>query len=210
MMKADLRLVITVASDLAYLRQEWDQSVDDSHLRRNSTVLRRILVNGDFGRAWRAVGFEREPDINAIDLLKHIEGFDLSEIKFALAGGALFKGSKFACILLYLSDAAEARRRDTQPTERGFHLSEFLNSASFITDGEIVTRREVIQYVANKLGGAHLDADIEPPLKSLGGVEIFGKPAVYFELLAIGQAVAHSIDTDRFLQKAHEFVKRPV
>jgi hypothetical protein len=46
-------LLKTVVEDLTYLKDEWDQNIDDAAIRRGSTVLRRLLVNGELQRAWR-------------------------------------------------------------------------------------------------------------------------------------------------------------
>ena len=61
----DKHFVKIVAEDLNYLLNEWDQEISDDSLRRNSTVLRRLLVEGDYSNAWRMIGLEKEPKICA-------------------------------------------------------------------------------------------------------------------------------------------------
>jgi hypothetical protein len=49
----DAELLAMVKSDLAFLEDKWDQSIDEQSLRRSSTVLRNLLVYDGFGKAWR-------------------------------------------------------------------------------------------------------------------------------------------------------------
>jgi len=62
-MTQDLELIRTVASDLTFLASTWGTRVDDDFLRRGSTQLRMLLVDGLLQRAWKAAGLEREPII---------------------------------------------------------------------------------------------------------------------------------------------------
>lgn len=52
MTRDDLRLV---AEDLEYLA-EWGPDITDREIRHGSAVLRRLLVEGVYGTAWRAIG----------------------------------------------------------------------------------------------------------------------------------------------------------
>jgi hypothetical protein len=72
--------------------------------------------------------------------------------------------------------------------------------------GKLIARRAVVKYVANKLGGAHIDPRRTGPyavLESAVDVTLLGKPAVYFELLSIGQALANSEDAERFVAESN-------
>lgn len=75
--------------------------------------------------------------------------------------------------------------------------------------GHLISRHTVIKYVANKLGGAHHDKRRGTDKENLAfvlldkvgrdmGLRLLDKPAVYFELLAIGQALAKSPDLRKF------------
>jgi hypothetical protein len=88
-------------------------------------------------------------------------------------------------------------------------LRRFVEAPCIVVGGELVVRRVLIKYVVNKLGGAHHDAkrgtDHEETLFSLldgtrGEVQLLSKPAIYFELLSIGQALAGAHDIDRLLE----------
>lgn len=93
------------------------------------------------------------------------------------------------------------RARAGQPPRRAFSLSQFLASPGMVVNGEIIKRREVITYVANKLGGTHFDPTRRADERAyfllddvLGDIRIADRRAPYLELLSIGQAVAASSD----------------
>ena len=52
-------------------------------LRRGSTVLRQLLVQNELQRAWKAAGFEREPQIKASSLASILNQFPKEKIHFA-------------------------------------------------------------------------------------------------------------------------------
>jgi hypothetical protein len=67
-----------------------------------------------------------------------------------------------------------------------------------------VRRRDVIKYVANKLGRTHFDPSRKKDEQAfrildaaMNSSVIVDKRLVYFELLSIGQAVAQSSDADK-------------
>ena len=87
-------------------------------------------------------------------------------------------------------------------------LSQFTAAPCLIDGGVPVSRRTLIKYVANKIGGAHLDSkrdDTEGPLfrilDRLRAERVQAdKPVIYFELLAIGQALAASPDMLKLIE----------
>ena len=87
-------LVEIVGNDLAFLRDEWDHQVDDHSLRRSSVILRRLLVDNELQRAWKAAGFEREPQIVASTLEGILKLIPLEKLGFASAGGAKYRGGE--------------------------------------------------------------------------------------------------------------------
>lgn len=54
-----------VDEDLGYLIEEWRPSLDEAKLRRDSPMLRRLLVDGQYSRAWRDLGLPGEPYLSA-------------------------------------------------------------------------------------------------------------------------------------------------
>jgi hypothetical protein len=207
-------LVQVVRQDLVYLRDEWDQDIGDDSLRRSSNVLRNLLVEDQFGKGWRSLGFEKQPVIKAPDLLSIIEELNQTKIMLAQAGGALHHGMKVMGMVQgkYVLSPEQIRRRAKRgpfTLEKDYYLSEYLNSPCLVLNGEFVKRRHVIQYVANKLGGVHLDFkrdssnDLERKFIILdsipSNIEIAEKKIIYLELLSIGQCVAHAADTEKFI-----------
>ena len=207
------QFVEIVRADLAYLRDEWDDTVDDHSLRRSSTVLRRLLVQGDLLRAWREVGLPGQPQITASTLAPVLARVPRSEIRFAAAGGAKYQGAELRGALLRnrALSAGDVKRsyEDGMPSNTQ-SLTAFTDAICVIVKGKPVSRRLLIKYVANKLGGAHVDTRRGPKpedqifalLDGARDITLLGKPAVYFELLSIGQALSAAEDVDRFLDAA--------
>jgi len=83
----------TVVEDLRYIKDQWGQKIDDAHLRRGSTTLRRLLVEGELQRAWKAAGLLKEPFIHTATLA-FIKQISADQILVASAGGAQFHGGE--------------------------------------------------------------------------------------------------------------------
>jgi len=215
----DLDLIRIVAEDLLFLRSDWDQDIDDASLRRSSPVLRRLIVEGDFGRAWRALGLAREPIITAPCLDALLGPASRADVSFAQAGGAHYQGMTIRGTTLYAralspDEITRSYERTKTLEPRSFPLSHFRESPCIIIMGELILRRELILYIANKCGGAHWDPsrteskEIERKFQSLdsatGQIALAGKAAPYHELLAIGQSLARSPDVGSYLARARD------
>jgi hypothetical protein len=202
-MNPDLELVTTVASDLRFLASTWGTQVDDDSLRRGSAQLRVLLVDGALQRAWKALGFDREPIIKGPQLEPFLNVN--ADIEFALAGGGNYEGVQGA-FAIFNKGSMPAIDPPNADLEYAFGLKRFGESCSMFVNGLRVSRRDVVKYVANKLGGAHLDfSRTEEKSAALRSMEArfkyFGKNAVYFELLSIGQLIAQSASVQRFLSR---------
>jgi hypothetical protein len=205
-------LLEVVVSDLVFLREEWDEEVDDHSLRRSSTILRRLLVDNELQRAWKAVGFEKEPLIEASTLQKLIETAPLDKIAFAAAGGAKYKGVELRGAIMrnYAMTQEEIQKEYAHGVpSASLGLRAFIEAPSVIIKGKKIPRRVVIKYVSNKLGGAHHDAkrgktEEELIFSLLDGaqqIRLLNKPAIYFELLSAGQALVGSADINKLIAK---------
>lgn len=222
-------LVRTVLADLKYLRDEWDEAIEEDALRRNSPVLRRLLIEGDYSRAWRAVGLAKEPRIKSFDMAAQVQGLTPERISFAQHGGANYNGMRVLGATAYsgvLSDAEmKARAERTLAMVNNMAqcgLTEFMKQTCMFVGGRgaglpalPVTRHQLIKYVANKRGGAHYDTSRSPLNKSemvylaLDGVFKMGScvaelQSAYFELLSIGRAIADSDDAQAFTERASQ------
>lgn len=206
-----------VAKDLDYLRHEWNEGVDDDSLRRSSTVLRRLLVEGELLRAWRDLGMPKQPIVTAPSLEAWLGGIPYDRVAWANAGGAKYRSVEVAGTLQVRGDLpTEWRQRSGQSDpERTMSLKRFVESPCIVVRGQLVTRRDVIKYVANKLGGAHpIDTkrDANNPqdkkyllLDSVHNVyTVADKEAIYFELLSIGQCAVRAPDIRGFIDQVRD------
>jgi hypothetical protein len=210
---ASARDLTTVASDLAYLDHEWTDDVDDETIRRNSNVLRVLLIDGWYGRGWRAAGKTREPSVSAIDLRDVFAVEDIGDVEYAQAGGGRSFGVNVPTptvhnramkpeeILARYQRGRAALEQGLRPHERWYMLTEFLESPSILANGRYVSRRLVVKYMANRLGGTHLGAsghDESQVFDFLDEVSepywFAGRPTIHFEVLSIGQAIGRSAD----------------
>src|SRR5438067_2103921 len=75
-----------VAEDLAHLMDEWVPRLDAAELRRSiSTMLRRLLADGQYTRAWRSLGLPGQPYVSAPDLDEMLGTIDRLLIQIAFA-----------------------------------------------------------------------------------------------------------------------------
>jgi len=209
-----------MSQDLEYLHEEWRDEIDDASLRRNSLVLRRLLVEQDLTKAWRKVGFEDEPKIKAPTIEEHLKTCPLQDVLFATAGGASYRGTQIATLFMPRGAAnpEETRRRSALgPFVFKLHgFKEFIESPCMIVKGTAVSRKDLIEYVANKLGGAHTDQrrGAAKPLDVIftcldeisQTTQVAGKNAIYYELLSIGQNMIRSDDINRLIQRLGELL----
>jgi hypothetical protein len=212
------RIRIT-AEDLLFLRREWDQDVSDASLRRSSPILRRLLVESSLQRAWRDLGLDRQPAIRATSLEVKIRNFVLQKISFAQAGGAKHCGVVVDTLIeygCYLPPEQASKVFGSDEPVRDFSLRKFAEGACMVVKGEVISRNTLVKYVANKLGGVHFDMsrgngkEEESKFRLLDEVRAerttMDKPAIYFEYLAIGQAVINSPDIVSFVDMASKAV----
>lgn len=207
-------LLATVREDLIFISETFHHSMDEGSLRRASTCIRRLIVDGDLQRAWKAAGFEREPRLLAVDLDLYLTGVDRSLVVSASAGGTASNGGPIGPSMVGRFASSEEQLSASFARgicAREFTLSEFCKSPSLVTEGCTVSRRQVVKYLANKIGGAHHDAkrgitDDDLSFAALDHItkgrpiQIADKTPVHFELLAVGQALASSDDLRRFTE----------
>ena len=100
-------------------------------------------------------------------------------------------------------DRVEARRES-----RRLRLSVWLDEPCVVFEGVAASRREVIKFVANKLGGVHVDprrdASKFPAYGTLDqareSLQVADLDAVYFELASIGQQLVESPEIAELLR----------
>ncbi len=247
--------VQTVVEDLEQLQRSWTNSVSNGHMRRESTVLRRLLVDGEYSAAWRLMGLPRSPLVRAPDLDAALGELPRKYLACAFApapsgvshqvlGDNQMK-TRFPMepqegdlmviapaptagfvVSMVIPKAESAFMRDMDEVVSGFgaHLnpdatapfwvSAWLESPSGYIADQLITRRDVIKYVANRLGGAHYGATDKVAGRRIQQLldpqylRFNDRPVVYMELLNIGRTIADSTDAYR-LQQAFSKLSPP-
>jgi hypothetical protein len=200
-----------IRSDLEHLRSRWTTTgiLDENDLRRDVPILRRLLIDGGGGllRTYRkATGARGDVKVEYVDLNRQLAGLDRKLVSFASAGGATHNGMSVSGALEYRAawtpEQVKARYEHGLATRKST-LQTFLDSPCMVVDGTKVNRRNLLQFVSNRLGGVHYDEsrehtspEIARQFEALGSVlndvRITDHRSVYFELLSIGQALLAS------------------
>lgn len=201
-------------------------------LRRGSATLWLLLVEGLLGRAWRHYGFQGQPTVRAPDLtaLATQRGYSLNRAAGLVAGGGRQNGIDLAFVggfridhpttgvsadaesgfavavtsVVRLANDVSGHSPLATLMERQWSVTDYIDSPTAVRRGELLTRRDVIDYFRNYAGGAHYDreggthdkrqavrelvAELEPHV--IADV----RSGLHFELLSIGQAVGRSPD----------------
>lgn len=200
---------VTVAEDIRYLQRAWAGGTSKQEIRRGSAILRRFLVDGGQGvlfRAWREYDFPDQPTIVGPDL-RAAAGDELSVIVLGLAGGGNVNGGYSANVILNKGPRTvdPLPVEDGTTAERNWPLLDFVDAPSVIVAGDTVSRRDVVKFFANYLGGVHQsdrvakgDEEMLARIGAISGVvDAFRNDGMVFELLSIGQLVAGADDIDR-------------
>jgi hypothetical protein len=226
---------IRVAADkLRLLQRHLDRSkqASESDLRDIiSPNLRALLIENAYGNAWSLLsGRTKKATVSAMDLNKLPKSF-LDSTEFMQAGGGTQGGMQMGGMGFSirpfdplqteaerLAVAQEFQRIALLTKEKEkLPLQRFLSSPCIVSRGIFASRRQIIRYVANKLGGVHYDrkridkdAKAFQMLDSLtvvkGSILFAGvHGSIYWEFLSIGQDFVDSEDAKQFISRANEF-----
>ena len=206
----------TVIEDLEHFRDVWTGTLPDPDIRRGSASLRRLLIEGEYGAAWRALGRSREPTLPAPDLEAMLGSFDRAKVDCALAGGAEHGGIYAAGLCLVQGGVPPTPAKEAVLFDRPYSLSQYLASACAYVTSTPITRRDLIKYMANVKGGVHLasnsharkrEKELISRVAALEGrVNHHSKDGLYFELLSVGQFLGRSPDCHALID---DFRHRP-
>lgn len=133
--------------------------VREGDVRLASVVLRKWLIEGLLGNLTRRAGVK--PTFYADDnSIVCEELVDHSSINYFLTGGICFDGQPVSCIYHanIPSSGAPLLSVDTVK-QREFGFAAFLKQKRVYFEGEFFSCEDIIKYIANKVGGAHLDFD---------------------------------------------------
>lgn len=210
----------TVIEDLEFFRDEWEGDISEAAVRRGSAILRRLLVEGNLGKAWRATEYVKEPNIVGVNLDLQIDALNKGKIYVALAGGGTRSGITAGGVFIVKGASSPPPTpigEDGKPMdataflEYSFSLTKYLESACAVVDGHVIKRREIIKYMANVKGGVHLGTSshardserilIRRVSKLEKRVNMCSMDGLFFELLSIGQSLAQSPDMAELINK---------
>ncbi len=209
--KFELEALRAVMEDLLYLTSSWKNDIADDVIRRDCSVLRRLMIEDKLGWAWRHVGFQKQPRIICSILQTEVNN---EQMAFAQAGGAHYMGLEIRDLKVYRglpSPLPNGRAR--KPIRKPLFLSDFLASTCIIVKGVEISRHDLIVYIANTLGGIHSDTkrkfEQQRSLKSkfealdthFKTTVTAGKDSFYHELLSIGQNLANSKDIPKLVKR---------
>lgn len=183
-------------------------------------ILRRLLVEGAYSRAWRAVGFTREPTLPGIDLDSHLEAnYAGRTIAWAQTGGAfsVAAGTTEEAVVFVpvlagapLNWRPEAALRPLPVIPEVIGVTRYLARAAIVTHRFRYTRKDLILYVAYRLEGVHSDRLDETDDRfdhldaAMENIQVLERGGPYYELMSIGQALSLSVDAKRFRERVQE------
>ncbi len=191
-----------VREDLSYLIDDWPRGdLRDDDIRRSSTVLRRLFTYRDLIKVWVTVVGKRDFVVSST-FIQVLDLRRLSEVMFATCSPAQNVGMKIFAAMEFnkIQDGSEpiAIREEVAPLKR------YLHQPACVIAGDLITRHEIVQFVANKLGGAHFDDGSDKPsdmsLRAMTQYSIGNRPALIHEMLSCGQVLAASESTKQLME----------
>lgn len=206
----------SVVEDLFYLKRTWYNEIDSGELRRGTAILRRLLLEGEYSALWRFLKFEKEPSVICVNLDVVLPLFDSAKIVFAFASGAKIAGIQCSSIVFHEGDECLAYTEEVAESSIvRMSISQYIKSTTAFVEGKKISRREYIQFIANKCGGVHLKKRKEiltDEFKSIKNLEdkvyINFQDAFFHEVQSIGQAVTNSESCELLLQRYGEAVSK--
>ena len=210
MINPSLRLV---AEDLTFL-MTWGGDITTPDIRRGSATLRRLLVEGAYGNAWRTAGLLKEPTIFAPDLHEAVTRQGLEHVAFAFTGARELRGVEISEGVFFKIGAAPSSTTESPNSDpdgmplKQFGINAYVNAPCAYIDGRWVSRADVIKYIANVQGGVHLsqskgkrEAELSQKVKGVADRISFNDiDGLHWELVAIAQAVGQSEDASRYVR----------
>jgi len=213
----DMELIKIVSEDLEFIAKEWNsEDIGEQNLRRSSSVLRRLLIEGDLYKASKIIGFGQ------IKVFVTKEHDPLPGLVYSQTAGGKHRGMEISkpsvCNrALTEEEIGELFRQGREEDITG--LPVFLKKSGITINGVKINGEEIIKYVCNKLGGAHYDTkrysknkNIEEKYNLLDlskdTVRLSDMNSVYYELLSIGQKLVNSEDIKKLQINLKEWLSK--
>jgi len=177
--------------------------------------LRRLLVDkgGDLARLWRAEdrpGTLRIAEVADLRRFPHWKG-----LGYGIAYPVRMPGVELAELLLWKVEEAESPEIqaviNSDKQDADLSIQEFLMSVCVVSNERPVRRLDLITYIANRRGGAHLDRrgrSGDPRRRaahevldslSAGNWQVNQRDAAFAQLVTIGRNVVDSPDVQSML-----------
>lgn len=194
MRTVDLELINQVAEDLEVLAEVSVPDASDRNLKRSSVELRRLSIDAGSGllpKAWQMLVPDRKgPTFSWLQLpadrLRHHE--------FAWAGTASTNlGTGYGVWI-------NPTTNDPRPAHENVtgSLTSFLDANVLFDAGTAFRRRDIIDFLANKYGGVHLDKRRSPDqltlLNTVETTSIFGKSILSLAMIEAAQTLIEAED----------------
>lgn len=186
------------------------QDPTDNNIRQISADLRFLLVEGNLQKVWRLCGFEKQPKVNPLMNLRKPNNDPA--LTFSLDDCATTSGATMGGIRIYnRAKSAEEMRADYERERELINaksepitMTAYLDSTAMQIKGKKMTRRQIIKYLANKLGGVHYDIkNRDSDLDTLNSqLKLLKKGPLFFTILGIGQAIIKSGDIIKLVKRA--------
>lgn len=217
----NLHFLATVLEDLDFLEESWGNSISESQIRRNSPVLRYLLVEGKIKDAGAMLGQK----IRILTPLSSLEENlpEPTSITFFMSGGSSTNRGRVERLIEYnrAFTAEEVKKiydegQAIEGKSKAVPVDTFLNQVSFMYGGSRIRRKTVIKYMCNKLGGTHYDPKRIVPTSLLTENEneqysfldriyntwkSLDMNVIHLEMLGIGQRFINSADVQKLKKK---------
>lgn len=199
---ASTGLITVVREDIQYLVRDWPSGdIRDDEIRRSSTVLRRLFTYRDLIKVWVTVigkkDFMVPSSFIRIDDISRIQ-----EVDFASSSNAQNVGMKIFAAMAFnkIQDGTPPISTHTEVAP----LKRYLNQPACVISGVVITRDELVKFVASKLGASHFDEkrqnSQERSIQAMTQYSIGYRPALIHEMLSCGQLLAASSSTIELLE----------
>lgn len=197
----------SVLGDLDWLFHADLGSLDKDGLRNLANRLRRLLNEGSLSKIMRERKIKDEILVTASLMDAPTAGQTYGAAAGMQRGGSTIAGVKVFNRIrsseeIKAAYEAQVQAHGQQPATAEMSIWSWLKDGSFYVAGVTISRRHVIGYVSNKLGGVHVDGRRNSATddESIGALDearkmqILDLDSVYGEVVAIGQQLQASTD----------------
>jgi len=213
MQQPDLRLHKICLEDLELLIELNKKSLTEKEIRLISPIIRRLLIENTLQRVWRNIGFNSMIKLNSTSMENMIQVFEVKETKFMTLGGANNGSGVVGNFVIYNKALTEEDikkdfilNKEVKVSEVPIHI--LLDTPCIIVNGVLITKKELIKYIANKCGGVHFDNSREEKeykeLDKILNIQIAELDSIYFEFLSIIKFLLTSPDINKLIKKLKE------